>query len=84
MFEDKFVDNILGTLHDVRQENGASNNPFQPSVENVRNRAEDLQRQQQEQQWQDYQMKTQSNLAQASTVSCHVQLGGSTRRKKTS
>ena len=33
MFEDKFIDNILGTLHDVRQEKGASSNPFQPSVE---------------------------------------------------
>ena len=84
MFEDKFIDNILGTLHDVRQENGASNNPFQPSVENVRNRAEDLQRQQQEQQWQDYQRKTQSNLAQASTGSLPRPTSGSTRRKKTS
>ena len=83
MFEDKFIDNILGTLHDVRQDKGASSNPFQPSVENVRNRAEDLQRQQQQQQWEDYQKKTQSNLAQASTGSLPRPTSGSTRRRKT-
>ena len=83
LFEDKFIDNILGTLHDVRQENGATGNPFHPSSENVRNRAEQLQQHQQQQQWEDYKSKTQSNLAMASSGSLPRPTSGSTRRRTT-
>ena len=83
MFEDKFIDNILGTLHDVRQENGATQNPFQPSIENVNNRVAQMQQQQQAKLWEDYQNKTQSNLAMASTGSLPRPTSGSTRRRTT-
>ena len=43
MFEDKFIDNILGTLHDVRQQGGGKQNPFAPSNDAVRNRVKAIQ-----------------------------------------
>ena len=42
MFEDKFIDNILGTLHDVRRSTNGPENPFQPTNDQVRDRAQQM------------------------------------------
>jgi hypothetical protein len=42
MFEDKFIDNILGTLHDVRRTTNGPGNPFQPTNDQVRERAQQM------------------------------------------
>jgi DNA-binding response OmpR family regulator len=55
MFEDKFIDNILGTLHDVRTSTNGPTNPFQPTNDQIKQRAQQMSGNQRSNvQWEEY------------------------------
>ena len=57
MFEDRFIDNVLGALHDVRQQGSVTDNPFRPASTDVRRQAKEMQ----QQQWKEYSMQMQNS-----------------------
>ena len=64
-FEDRFIDNVLGTLREVRQQGHAAPNPFEPDEDRVNRRARYLEAKEQRDQWKAYQHQTITSGMQA-------------------